>query len=131
MKREMKLLTLFAALVLGTLASALRPAAGQDPGSLVDLRQVVDEYATLLTSCDLSGLAACTSQPFHDRLRPRLSACTAHQLGSFRRMGETALEPGLVQVTLLWTQSDGVLETISVILKKDEGRWVVAGGEVP
>lgn len=131
MKRNTTLITLLAAVALGGLASTLRPAAGQDPGDLAEVRRVVDEYATRLTSCDLAGLAACTSQPFHGKLAPRLSTCTSHQLGSFRRLAQATLEPDLVQVTLLWTQPDGVLETVAVIVRKDGDHWVVAGGEVP
>jgi hypothetical protein len=132
MKRKTTLFSFLAVAVLAGSLATLPPAAGQDPGYLADVREAVDSYAASLSTCDVSGLATCTSAPFHERLRIRLGACTPGQLGSFRRtQHETALEPDLVQVTLLWTQSDGVLETVLVSVKKDGGRWVVAGGEVP
>lgn len=118
--------------VLGASLATVPPAAGQDPEYLADVRTTVDSYAAALSTCDVAGLGACTSAPFHERLRARLGPCTPGELGSFRRtQHETTLEPDLVQVTLVWTQSDGVIETVLVAVRKDGGRWVVAGGEVP
>jgi hypothetical protein len=131
MKYDTTLFSFLLIAVLGSSLAALRPAAGQDPGSLADVRKVADSYAACLSSCDVPGLTQCTSPAFHERLRVRLAPCSAAQLGSFRRVAETALEADLVQVTLLWTQPDGVLETLPLTVKKTNGQWVVAGGEVP
>lgn len=133
MKRNTTLFTLLGALVLGTLVSTLRPAAGQEPSYLADVRVVVDAYAAGLSSCDQAALAAYTTPPFLDRLRVRLSTCgQPGQLGAFRRVQqETTIEPDLVVVNLLWTQPDGVLELVPVAVKKEGGRWLVAGGAVP
>lgn len=129
MKRAATLASLGLAVVLGSFAFSPTPAAGQDAA---EIQTTLDVYAQALSTCDEAALGACTTAPFHERLRVRLTPCTSGQLGSFRRVDLLSqLETGLVQGTLLWTQPDGVEETVTVTVKRVGTQWVVSGGEVP